>query len=224
MRFQFRRLILLVVGLLVSSAAVGQTSAPPPARKPIPRKQYCQPDGGFCFQYPGAWEMLGEIFAGHGVVIAPVQKQDRAQWDEITVAMVAPAPEGDEEGLGLNGIIQQATSGLRESGQNFETLQRQERTVDNKPAQMLKVQYVEKSTGHNWIEEMVFIEGPDNEIYSVALKSAPENLARREPVLASVLGSWTLLEPEPPPDVPDESAPSQPNPSAKTPPANPSPH
>jgi len=168
--------------------------------------------------------MLGEIFGGHGVVIAPVQKQDRTQWDEITVAMVAPPPEGDAEGLGLNGIIQQATSGLRESGQSFQTLQRQERTVDNKPAQMLKVQYLEKATGRNWIEEMVFIEGPDNEIYSVALKCAPENLARREPVLASTLANWTLLEPEPPPDIPDESAPSQPNPSIKTPPVTPSPH
>ncbi len=81
----------------------------------------------------------------------------RALWDEITVALVAPPPEGDEEGIGLDGVIQQATSGLREAGQSFETLQRQERTVDHKPAQMLKVQYREKSTGHDWIEELVFI-------------------------------------------------------------------
>ena len=72
---------------------------------------------------------------------------------------------------------------MREGGQNFETLQRQQRTVDHKPAQMLKVRYREKATGHDWIEELVFIEGPDEEIYSVALKCAPENLARLEPVL-----------------------------------------
>ena len=71
---------------------------------------------------------------------------------------------------------------MREGGQAFETLQRQQRTVDHKPAQMLKVRYHEKATGRDWIEEMVFIEGPESEIYSVALKCAPENLARLEPV------------------------------------------
>ena len=122
--------------------------------------------------------MLGEIFAGNGVVVAPLQKQTEALWDEMTVAMVAPSPEGDEEAIGLDGVIQQAPAVCARTGQNFETLQRQQRTVDHKPAQMLKVQYREKSTGHDWIEEMVFIEGPENEIYSVALKCSPENLAR----------------------------------------------
>ena len=55
--------------------------------------------------------------------------------------------KGDEEPLGLNGVIDRATSGLRESGQNFETLQRQERIVDHQPAQMLKMRYREKSYG-----------------------------------------------------------------------------
>jgi hypothetical protein len=215
MRFRLRRLMLVVVALVASSAAVCQTAAPP-AHKPIPRKRYCQPDGGFCFQYPSSWEMLGDVFGGHGVVIAPTQKQDRALWDEITVAMVAPAPEGDEEGVGLDGIIQQATTGLRDGGQTFQTLQRQQRTVDNKPAQMLKVQYQDKSTGHDWIEELVFIEGPDSEIYSIALKCAPENLARREPVLNGVLVSWSLPEPAPPADATND----EPAPAAKTPPAN----
>lgn len=224
MRLWLRRSILVAVVLCLGLAAVCQTTASPPAHKPIPWKRYCQPDGGFCFQYPTSWEMLGDIFASHGVVIAPTQKQDRALWDEITVAMVVPPPEGDEEGLGLDGVIQQATSGLRESGQSFETLQRQQRTVDHKPAQMLKVQYREKSTGHDWIEELVFIEGPDNEIYSVALKCAPQNLARREPVLSGILGSWTLPVPEPPAEAPEEGAPAEPLPPSKTPPANTPPH
>jgi hypothetical protein len=217
MRVWLRRPILVAVMLGLGSAAAGQTTTPP-AHKPIPWKRYCQSDGGFCFQYPASWEILGDIFASHGVVIAPTQKQDRAQWDEITVATVVPAPEGDEEAVGLDGVIQQATSGLRESGQSFETLQRQQRTVDHKPAQMLKVSYREKSTGHDWIEELVFIEGPDNEIYSVALKSAPGNLARREPVLTGILGSWTLPVPEPHADTTDQEAPTQPAPPANPPP------
>ena len=141
--------------------------------------------------------MLGEVFGGNGVVVAPEQKEDRALWDAVTVALVAPAPEGDEEGPGLNGIVEQSATAMREAGQNFVTLQRQERTVDHKPAQLLKVQYREKGTGRDWVEELVFILGPENEIYSVALKCAPQNVAKLEPAFAEVLRSWALPEGEP---------------------------
>ena len=51
---------------------------------------------------------------------------------------------------------------MRDAGQNFQTLQRQSRTVDGKPAQLLKAQYREKKSDLDWIEELIFIEGPDN--------------------------------------------------------------
>ena len=153
----------------------------PPVHKSISWKQYCQPDGGFCFRYPASWEMLGDTFAAMAWCLRRRKSRIATLWDEITVAMVVPPPEGDEEAVSLDGVIQQASNGLRQSGQSFETLQRQQRTVDHKPAQMLKAQYREKSTERDWIEELVFIQGPDNEIYSVALKCTPENLARRSP-------------------------------------------
>lgn len=199
------RSMLIVMSLGASAVATAQTAATP-AHKPAPWKKYCQSDGGFCFKYPSSWTSLGEIFGNNGIVVAPPQKQERTLWDEITVAMVAPPPEGDEEGPGLNGVIEQATAGLREGGLNFETLQRQERTVDHKPAELLKVQYHDKSTNRPWVEELVFIEGPENEIYSVALKSAPDNLKRLEPVFAGVLESWTLPQPEPPAVNDDDSS------------------
>ena len=136
-------------------------------------------------------------------------------WDAITVALVVPPPKGDEEPLGLNGVIERATSGLREHGQAFETLERQQRTIDHKPAQMLKARYQEQSTGRDWIEEMIFIEGPDNEIYSVALKCSPQSLARLEPVLRGVLAGWTLSGPTEADDAPKKPAP----PKTTTPPA-----
>ena len=203
--------VFLVAGLGV---AVGQTAAPKGQTAPhkaVTRKRYCQPEIGFCFRYPNTWMMLGEVFGGNGVVVAPEQKEDRALWDAITVALVAPPPEGDEEGPGLNGIVTQATDSMREAGQNFVTLQRQDRTVDYKPAQLLKVQYQEKASGRNWIEELVFIEGPENEIYSVALKCAPQNVAKLEPAFAEVLRSWVL--PQAGPGEGEESE----KPPAKTP-------
>jgi len=155
--------------------------------------------------------MLGDIFAGNGVVIAPEQAGDRAQWDEITVALIAPPPE-EGEGPGLNHVIDQATAAMRDTGDNLQMLQRQERTIDHNPAQTLKTRYREKSTGREWLEELVFIEGPQNEIYSVALKCAPEHLPRLEPAMKEVLASWRLPQPstEPTP----ESAPSPAAPAA----------
>jgi hypothetical protein len=187
-----------------SRASFGQTAA---------WKHYCQPNGGFCFRYPSSWIVLGEIFAGHGVVIAPQQTGNRELWNAVTVAMVVPPPDNNEEPLGLDGVIKEATSGLREQGQDFETVQRQQRTVDHKPAELLKVRYQDKKTGREWIEEMVFVEGPDNEIYSVALKSSPQDVSKLEASFNQLLASWTLPEPEPPPGA-TEKTPPQPKPAA----------
>jgi len=201
---------LLAVTSAASISAHPQTHSPrTPAAKP-PWKRYCSPEADFCFKYPSTWSILGEIFAGNGVVVAPPQKQDRALWNAITVAMVVPSPKGDEEPLGLDGVIEQAESGLRERGQDFETEQRQQRTVDKKPAQLLKVRYHENATDRDWVEEMAFIDGPDGEIYSVALKCAPENLTKLDPIFARVLSSWTLPEPEPPANTGDEDVPQKP--------------
>jgi len=67
--------------------------------------------------------MLGDVLDGHGVTIAPAQKQDREQWDEVTVALVIPAPDEDEDPVSLGEAIAKAVSGVRKSGQSFETLQ-----------------------------------------------------------------------------------------------------
>ena len=218
-----RVVILSVLALGLPAVAAGQKPSTPPAplRKPVPRKRYCQPDGGFCFKYPGSWTMLGEVYDGDGVVVAPPQKLDKALWDEITVALITPLSEGDEEAVSLDVMIEQASKSMREGGQAFETLQRQQRTVDHKPAQMLKVRYHEKASDRDWVEELVFIQGPDGEIYSVALKCSPENLARLEPVLAGVLESWVLPEPGPPAGE-EEDMPKQPTPPSKAaPPSQP---
>lgn len=210
-----RALCCATVCALVS--VLGAVASGQDARRASPWKRYCQPNAGFCFRYPPSWIVLGEVFAGHGVVIAPPQKEERALWDNMTLALVAPAPQDDDPNPGLNGIVEQAAADMREAGQNFVTLQRQERTVDHQPAQMLKAQYHQASTGRDWIEEVVFIEGPQNEIYSVALKCAPRNLPRLEPALAEVLRNWRLPEPEPPSQEPSKQSKSP----ARTPPSQP---
>jgi hypothetical protein len=206
---------LLVVSLGLSTIAVAQT-APRPVPKLLPTNKYCQPEGAFCFRYPASWSVLGEVFEGKGVVVAPAQKQEREHWDEVTVALVVPPPRGTADGVTIDQLIEQAASGVRESGQSFETLERQRRRVDGKPAQMLKLRYVDKADGQEWVEELVFVEGPNAEIYSLALKCAPTSASKIEPAFSHIVDSWKLPEPEPPAEVP--GAPSDAAPKASAPP------
>jgi hypothetical protein len=193
--FRFLRFLCcytVLVGPLAFLPSLAAQTVPPP-RRTLESKRYCHPSAGFCLRYPSTWTELGDVFNGNGVVIAPEQKGDRALWDAITVALVAPSSESSDS---LNNAIERTTVAMREAGQNFETLQRRELTVAHAPAQMLKTRYRENSTGGDWIEELVFIQGPENEIYSVALKCSPEHLAKLEPVLKQVLASWTTSEPD----------------------------
>ena len=64
--------------------------------------------------------------------------------------------------------------------------------MNGNPAEMVKLRYVDKATGHAWTEELVFIEGPDSAIYSVALKCATPALLRMEPLFARIVDSWNV--------------------------------
>jgi hypothetical protein len=221
-----RKMLLLALPLVFSTMATAQSAAKTKP-KPLTLTKYCHADGGFCIKYPASWSVLGEVFDGNGVVVAPPQKQEREYWDEVTAALVIPSPQGTGDAVTIDQAIEQAVSRVRESGQDFETLERQRRRVDGKPAQLVKLHYVDKSGGRDWIEELVFIEGPDEEIYSVALKSAPSSLIRLEPMFSRIVDSWNLPEVEPPADtsaaptkapaVPDSPASSAP-PNASAPP------
>lgn len=212
MQSLFRLVLLALISMQTGVAAYAQAATN--AHAAHPWKRYCQPNGGFCFKYPPTWKTLGEIYDGNGVVIAPEQKSEQPVTDLVTVAMVAPPSE--DGGLGLNGVIEEAAKGMRDAGQDFQTLRRQVSTVDAKPSELLKAQYREKSTGRDWIEELVFIQGPDNEIYSVALKTLPQDAVRLEPVFTEILRTWMLPEPEPPANL-DDASPAQAPPADKTP-------
>jgi len=203
-----------VLSLGLSTIAVAQT-ATNPTPKALPTTKYCQAEGGFCFRYPASWSVLGEVFDGKGVVVAPAQKQEREHWDEVTVALVVPPPGSAGDAVTIDQLIEQAMSGVRETGQSFETLERQRRRVDGKPAQMVKLHYVDKADGREWIEELVFVEGPDAEIYSLALKCAPTSASRIEPAFSHIVDSWTLPVPEPPAEAP--TAPAAPSKGAAPP-------
>lgn len=180
----------LAIGIL-ASGCVGQTGAKRTSSPSASTKHFCQAGGGFCFSYPGNWSVLGEAF-GDGVIIAPRQSIEQRLWDVVTVASVAPPPEPGETATTIDGVINTALKNMRATGHNPVTLQRQERTMAGLPAQMIKLRYHDDETARDWIEQLVFIEGPDQEIYSASLKAQPADVARLEPAFESILRTWRL--------------------------------
>jgi TolA-binding protein len=211
MRTFFRMLAALALCLGAGVCVSAQTKAKP-AAKTFALKSYCHPAYSFCFKYPATWTMLGEVLEGNGVVVAPTQAAPREDWDAVTVSLVVPAPAAGEAPVTIEEAIAQAASTVRRSGQAFETLQRQQRTVDGQPAEMLKLQYTEQGSGKAWVEELVFIEGPESEIYSIALKCHPAALAAMEPRFAHIVDSWK----QPGSEIPAATSPAAPKTPAKT--------
>ena len=135
--------------------------------------------------------MLGESL-GDGVVVAPRQTLDPTLWDEVTVAAVVAPPAEDKPAMSIDQVIQAAMTNMKASGHDATTLQRQQRTVAGLPAQMIRIRYHDGPSGRDWIEQLVFIEGPDQEIYSVALKAQPGTISRLEAAFDSIVRSWKL--------------------------------
>ena len=188
----FRNLLILAVCMSADVSSFGQVRSPQisPALAAT-QKRYCQQDGGFCFSYPANWLMLGESM-GDGVVVAPQQTLDRPLWDEVTVAAVVPSPEENQPATSVDQLIETAMTNMKASGRDAVTLQRQQRAVAGHPAQMIRIRYHDEPSGRDWIEQLVFIEGPDQEIYSVALKAQPATISRLEPAFDAIVRSWKL--------------------------------
>lgn len=217
MRLLLRCLLILLAGLAFTHDGRAQTTRgqSSPAGS---SKRFCQTDGGFCFTYPANWLVLGEAF-GDGVIVAPQQKTERALWDEVTVATVVAAPAENQTGPSIDDIIGTAIANMQADGRSPQTQQRQQRTVDGLAAQMIRLQYHDDE-GRDWIEELVFIAGPAQEIYSVALKAQPATIARIEPAFASVLRSWKLQSPSGAAAAAPATSPANAPASASTPPKN----
>ena len=197
---------------------LAQTNTARPHAGASIQKRYCQQGGGFCFSYPANWTMLGES-VGDGVVVAPQQALDHTLWDEVTVAAVVPAPSEDHPAMSIDKVIETAMANMQASGHNPATLQRQVRTVAGLPAQMIRIRYHDEPSGRDWIEQLVFIAGPEQEIYSVALKAQPGTIARLQAAFDNIVRSWKLQ----PADSSGGSQPSQVSPSKPSPPPT-SPH
>jgi hypothetical protein len=118
--------------------------------------------------------------------------------------------------MSIDQVIETAMTNMTGGGHAPTTLQRQERTVAGLPAQMIRIRYHDEPSGRDWIEQLIFIEGADQQIYSVALKAQPGTIARLEPVFDAIVRSWKAAPPgnagsQPAPGSQDKTAPSAPH-------------
>jgi hypothetical protein len=171
-------------------------------------KTYCSEEGAYCISYPPDWNVVGDVFEGTGVVMAPPQSpKEKSQWDQVTSSVsYIPETEGDQDAPTFDDVLSSAMKQL--PGNNVQTLQRTELVLAKRPAQLVKLQYDDPETKKTWVEEIVFIDDGDA-IYSTALRAVPENLEKLEPIFRTIVATWR----------PSEEAPAVPAPSAPKKPA-----
>lgn len=158
-------------------------------------KTYCSEEGAYCISYPPDWNVVGDVFEGTGIVMAPPQNgKDKSEWNQVTSSVAnIPQVEGKEPPT-FDEILSIAMRDL--PGKNVQTLQRTELTVARRPAELVKVKYDDPKTNKAWVEEIVFIDDEDA-IYSTALRAAPEDLEKLEPVFRTIVATWRPSEEEP---------------------------
>jgi hypothetical protein len=162
-----------------------------------PAKRFCQQEGGFCFSYPASWTVLGEAF-DNGVVIAPQQWGERSLWNVVTMVAIPEPNNPGQTPTSIDQLIESAMDNMRAAGHVPATLERQARMVAGLPGQMIRLRYHDDATGRDWVEQLVFAEGPEQEIYSASLKAQPPDFARLQPAFENILRSWKLQTAEPP--------------------------
>ncbi len=179
-----------------------QTTAPKSSVPVAPKKdptagwhKFCPPEGDYCVKYPANWEALGDTADSGGIVIAPPQaNKPSARWSSITVAAtdIPPAPPGKQR-ASFDELIALVLDSMQ-PGTEPRTLERRQTSIDDLPAQVLKISYTDES-GVPWIEDIAMMDA-DDVIYSVALRCTPDELPSLEPTFKQILETWVLIEPD----------------------------
>lgn len=194
-----------------AASASGQSSSVQPKLSLKGWKTYCSEEGAYCISYPPDWSVVGDVFEGNGVVMAPPQeRRPKSEWSQVTSSVsFLPETQGDQEAPTFDEILSAALKDL--PGKNVQTVQRTELTLVKRPAQLVRVKYEDAETGKPWVEDIVFIDDGDA-IYSTALRAMPEDLEKWESTFRTIVATWR----------PIEEAPAVP-PSSTTPPKKPTP-
>jgi hypothetical protein len=176
--------------LFISSFAFSQ-----PAKKPStpakPHSSYfCNQDLGYCFDFPVTWKMMGQVYDGYGVVVAPPQPGDQSQWAQVTVAAVEIPTEEGKNPPTVEDLVTSLTGKMAEQTTNMETVRRSQETLAKHPAQLLQVAY--DDNGKRWTETIVAMDGGDGTFYTVVYKALASEAAKYQTQVEGILKSFRL--------------------------------
>ena len=214
----------LVAGLPATSAAqVPASSSPRPAagaKKVAAGRSECAVAIGLCVTVPTSWQRLGDIFDDLGFVVAePHPGADSAASPQLTVAAIDVPPQKNGDATVAPSLDALVETLLTPDGSftSAETLERTHLMLNGADAEIVRVHLHEdagtsesnasetnasEASQSGAIEEIALILGPDRLVYSIALRCAPKDFARVEPVFQKAAHSWrikeTALQPAPP--------------------------
>jgi hypothetical protein len=222
--------LLAIVCLCIGLSAQPQSPQPgnphppssAPAQKAAAGRAECVQSVGLCVTVPASWQRLGNVFDDLGFVAAePHPGVDSGSWPQLTVAAIGPlAPSDSGEPPTLDSVVDLV---LTPGGAftSAETLQRSRLLLNGADAEIVRVQFHDQSGDAGPIEDVALIQGGDGLVYSIALRCAPEDFARLEPVFQQAAQSWRLQPvasapvapalptPAPAPSAPPKSQPKQ---------------
>jgi hypothetical protein len=197
--------VLITIVLVAASLSIAMAQSSPPgksasARKPATKKaaaaatrSECVEDVGLCVTVPAPWQRLGDIFDGLGFVVAePHAGVDSAAWPQISVAAIdVPPQKANGAAPSLDSLIDII---LTPDGSftTSETQQRSRVLLNGTNAEILRVKLHDEASNTDTIEEVALIEGDDGLVYSIALRCAPQEFARLEPVFQKSAHSWHI--------------------------------
>ena len=171
------------------SATAGQTAA----RKGAASRIECAAGVPLCVTVPANWQRLGDIFDDLGFVVSePHAGLDSAQWPQLTVAAIdVPPPKPGSSPRTLDELIEIV---LTPDGTftSSETLQRTHLLLNGADAEIIRVRLHGDADKPEMIEEVALIEGEEEMVYTIALRCAPAEIDRLDPVFQRAARSWHI--------------------------------
>jgi hypothetical protein len=188
-------------------------SSPGTARKAAAGRTECVLSVGLCVTIPASWQRLGDVFEDLGFVAAePHPGVDSAAWPQFTVAAInLPAQNPHTQNHGGTASAAPSLDSLLDlvltpdgSFASAQTLQRTRLLLNGADAEIVSVQLHDEAGNAGAIEAIALIQGDDGLVYSIALRCAPQDFARLEPLFQQTARSWRIKAPA--------SAPAPPSP------------
>jgi hypothetical protein len=177
----------LALFLLSSILAVGQA---PSSKTRAKDANYCNHDLGFCFNYPQDWKLLGEVYDGHGIVVAPPQQGPEADWAQVTVAAIEIPTQPGKTPPTVEDLVTSLLGKMASQAENLQTVRRSEETLAHEPAQVLQVRYDEN--GQRWAETIVAMDGGNDTFYTVVFKAQASAEPKYQKQVEGILKSFRL--------------------------------